>query len=239
MPTLKSSLAALRRELRASSSPAQAKIARWFFKTGKGEYGAGDQFIGIRVPALRSIAKRYRGLPLSDVVRVLVSPIHEYRMVALYIMIQQYQRGDTAQKKKIYRVYLRHRRFVNNWDLVDTTAPNIIGAYLLDRPRAILCRLARSKNLWDRRIAILATYTFIRQGDFTDTLKLATLLLRDQHDLMHKAVGWMLREVGNRNRSIEERFLKKNYQAMPRAMLRYAIEKFPEHRRQQYLSGTI
>ncbi|MBI5037947.1 MAG: DNA alkylation repair protein [Candidatus Kerfeldbacteria bacterium] len=231
--------AALLRELRLAASPRQAKIARWFFKTGKGEYGAGDRFTGIRVPVVRKLAKQYRELALVDAVRLLASTIHEHRMVALYIMIQQFDRGDRAIQTKIYRLYVKHRRQINNWDLVDTTAPNIVGTFLLNRPRTELYRLARSKMLWDRRIAILATYTYIRQGDFTDTLKIATLLVRDSHDLMHKAVGWMLREVGNRDQAAEEQFLKKYYRSMPRTMLRYAIEKFPERIRKRYLAGTI
>ncbi len=233
------SVAELKKEMNRVATAKQAKIARWFFKTGPGEYGEGDQFIGIKVPVIRQLAKEYHDLPFRQTITLLHSRIHEHRMVALYILIHQFERGDAATQKKIYTMYLKNARYVNNWDLVDTTAPNIVGRYLLDKSRGVLYRLATSKLLWERRIAMLATYAFIREGDFTDALKIATILRTDDHDLMHKAVGWMVREVGNRERTVEEVWLQKYYKKLPRTTLRYAIEKFPEPTRKKYLAGTI
>ncbi len=233
------SLSELKKEMNRLANARHAKTALWFFKTGPGEYGEGDRFIGIRGPMLRKLSKKYRDLAMSDVKRLLTSPIHEMRQVGLFILVLQFERGDTATRKKIYNLYLKHTKFINNWDLVDLSAPNIVGMYLLDKPRAILYRLARSQSLWERRIAMLATFAFIRHNDFTDALKIASLLRTDEHDLMHKAVGWMLREIGKRNLASEERWLRTRYQTLPRTMLRYAIEKFPEPKRKKYLAGTI
>jgi 3-methyladenine DNA glycosylase AlkD len=221
----------------------KAKILQGFFKTGKGEYGEGDMFLGITVPVQRKISQQYSALQLSDVDRLLASKIHEHRLVGLLILVHQYQKGDAAAKNKIYQFYLRHAQQVNNWDLVDLTAPNIVGAQLLDnqknsksRPnRAMLYRLAKSKNLWERRIAIVATHTFIRNNEFQDTLNISEQLLQDKHDLIHKACGWMLREVGKRDEKVLKKFLDKNNTHMPRTMLRYAIERFNEKERQHYL----
>lgn len=229
-------LSEIKKELQSSANKKDAETARWFFKTGKGDYGEGDRFLGIKVPVQRAIAKKYASLSLADTLKLLRSPFHEHRLTALFILVLKFQRGDAIEQRKIYGEYIKHRQFMNNWDLVDSSAPHIMGAYLLQNKRAILCRFARSKNLWEKRMAILATQAFIRSGDFTDTLKISEILLHDSHDLIHKAVGWMLREVGNNNRDAEEAFLKKHYRTMPRTMLRYAIEKFPEDVRKAYLA---
>ncbi|MFA6587650.1 MAG: DNA alkylation repair protein [Patescibacteria group bacterium] len=216
-------------------NPKQANILRGFFKTGKGEYGEGDVFLGIKVPVQRSAVKKYYDLPINDVIRILTNKIHEYRLSALFILVHKFQKGDDALKNQIFNLYLKNTKFINNWDLVDLSAPNIVGNYLLDKPRTILYELAKSKNLWERRISVLSTFTFIRQNDFKDTLRISGILLNDKHDLIHKAVGWMLREIGKRNKKIEENFLKKYYRQMPRTMLRYAIERFPKAKQQKYL----
>jgi len=222
-------------ELKRLSNPKQKEILQRFFKTGKGEYGEGDIFLGIKVPVQRQVAKRYSDLSLKDLQLLLKSKIHEHRMVAIFILVRRFEKGDKRQRRKIFNLYLKNTRNINNWDLVDLSAPNIVGNYLLDKSRKILYKLAKSKLLWERRIAILATFTFIRQNDFKDTYKLAEVLLSDKHDLMHKAVGWMLREIGKRNQAVEEQFLSKYYKAMPRTMLRYAIERFSEKKRKSYL----
>lgn len=221
-----------------------AKSSAWFFKTGPGQYGEGDRFRGIRVPTLRKLTKQYRALPHAEVLALLQSPWHEDRLLALLIWVEQYRRGDAIQRQRIYDDYLAHTAHINNWDLIDTSAEHIIGAHLYaqglhNTPIPLLTTLAQSSSLWERRIAIMATFHFIRKGEFAETLRIADLLLQDQHDLIHKAVGWMLREVGQRDRSVEEEFLRPRYQRMPRTMLRYAIEKFPEDRRQAYLRGTL
>jgi 3-methyladenine DNA glycosylase AlkD len=223
----------LKKELQAAADPERARGSAGFFKTGKGQYGYGDRFIGITVPGMRRIAHRYTHLGLAEVAKLLASPIHEHRFVALEILVAQYERGNTA----VYGFYLKNTRFVNNWDLVDTSAPYIAGRHLLTRPRKILYRLAKSKNLWERRIAIVSTQTFIRAGEIDDTLAIAKLLLRDEHDLIHKAVGWMLREAGKQSEPALLAFLKENHSALPRTALRYAIERFPADRRKRLLAG--
>jgi 3-methyladenine DNA glycosylase AlkD len=212
---------------------------RSFFKTGSGQYGEGDVFIGIKVPPLRRLAAEFQDASLQTVKGLLASKIHEERTLALMILVRKFVRADERAKQAIYKFYLRHLRYINNWDLVDGSAPYIVGPYLLNRDRKPLYGLARSSSLWERRIAILSTFYFIREDDFRDALKISELLLQDEHDLIHKAVGWMLREIGNRNRAAEESFLKKHYLKMPRTMLRYATERFPESKRQKYLSGKI
>jgi 3-methyladenine DNA glycosylase AlkD len=221
--------------LRALGDPEQAKALRWFFKTGPGQYGEGDKFAGVKVPAIRRLAKEYCAISLANAESLLRSEIHEERLLSLVILVLQTVKADAKVRKAIFDLYLANTNSINNWDLVDLSAPQLVGTYLECRSRKILYRLARSKSLWERRISILATIHFIRHGDFGDTLAIAELLLHDQADLIHKAVGWMLREVGKRNVSSLEGFLEKHSPGMPRTMLRYAIEKFPEGKRQAYL----
>ena len=229
------SLPVLRFKLRQLASPKDARNLSWYFKTAPGEYGAGDRFIGVRVPVLRRLAREFRALPPPAAAQLLQSPIHEERLLALLILTDAYDRADESGRAAIYRIYLKNLVRVNNWDLVDGSAPRVVGRHLEKRPRKILFRLARSKILWRRRVAVLATFYFIRQDDFADALRLAEFLLDDEHDLMHKAVGWMLREIGKRDLAGLEKFLRKHAARMPRTMLRYAIEKMPERNRQFYL----
>ena len=233
------SLEELRQTIKKSANPAQAKILSRFFKTGRGEYGEGDEFLGIKVPISRSIAKQFKDLALTEIQELLNSPIHEERLIALFILIEHFKKADEHTKKIIFNFYLRNTKRVNNWDLVDLSAERIIGVYLLDKDNNVLFKLARSKNLWEKRIAIMSTFHFIKNGNYETTLAIADMLLKDEHDLIHKAVGWMLREIGNRNLKVEETYLEKHYKIMPRTMLRYAIEKFPEKIRQAYLKGKI
>ncbi|MBI4276603.1 DNA alkylation repair protein [Candidatus Uhrbacteria bacterium] len=229
-------LESVRRALRRHASAAHAIVSATFFKTGKGEYGEGDRFIGVTVPEIRAVAEAYRALPLNDVVRLLRSRIHEERYVALEMFVDRYRRGDVKTRNTIYRLYLANTRWINNWDLVDTSAPHIVGVHLFPHGVATLRRLARSKNLWERRIAIIATFHFLRQGRGKETLVIARLLLHDQHDLIHKAVGWMLRELGKLvSRDELKKFLDQYAPRMPRTMLRYAIEHFSTKERQKYL----
>ncbi len=225
--------------LQALGNPERVAVLQRFFKTGPGQYGEGDVFVGLRVPELRQLAGEYRSLPVSETLQLLRSPFHEARLLALLILVRAYRKGDAALQEKIYSHYLQHTRCINSWDLVDASAEHIVGAHLRFRSRTPLHDLAASGLLWDRRIAIMATFHFIKNGEFTETLHLAELLLHDPEDLIHKAVGWMLREVGKRDRSTEEGFLKAHCQVMPRTMLRYAIEKFEEDTRQRYLRGDI
>lgn len=231
-------LAALRKELRAAANPEQARVAQSFFKTGPGQYGEGDRFLGIRVPVLRTLVRKYATLSIADIEKLLQSRWHEERLTALLLLVRRYERGDDATRDAIYALYFRRMACINNWDFVDSSAPHIVGAHLRDRDRAPLYTLARSPSVWERRIAILATQHYIRRGDFHDTLAIAALLLDDPHDLIHKATGWMLREIGNRDRAAEEQFLRKHAARMPRTMLRYAIEKFPEPLRRKYLAAA-
>ncbi len=216
----------------------QARFNQRFFRTGPGEYGEGDRFLGIRVPRIRNFAREFRSLPLTDVERLLASKWHEARLLALVIMVDQYERGDDQARAKIFRAYLRNTKRINNWDLVDVSAARIVGAQLMTKDRSLLTRLARSKSLWERRIAIIATQHFIRNGEIDDTFRIAALLLTDKHDLIHKATGWMLREAGKHDRAAEEAFLAKHCATMPRTMLRYAIELFPPQLRRRFLTNT-
>jgi 3-methyladenine DNA glycosylase AlkD len=227
----------IQKRLRQFATREKAKILQRFFKTGPGEYGEGDHFLGVVVPDIRRVAKEFQSAALDKITTLLASPVHEERLLALLMLVQAYARGDHALKRKIYNLYLKNTKHINNWDLVDLSAPNIIGAYLLDKNRTPLYALARSKNLWKRRIAIMATFQFIKQNDFDDTLGISKILLMDEHDLLHKAVGWMLREVGKRSLPVEDNFLLQHYKKMPRTMLRYAIERFPEGKRRRYLEG--
>ncbi|HXX58657.1 MAG TPA: DNA alkylation repair protein [Thermodesulfovibrionales bacterium] len=226
----------LKEDLRKLADPERARILSRFFKTGKGEYGEGDVFLGITVPQQRRLAKMYPDLSLEDIGKLLWSKAHEERLVSLFILITQYRRSDRVGKEEILNFYLRNTKRINNWDLVDASAGPILGDYLTDRDRSVLVKLARSTDLWERRIAIMATFAFIKDNDFGDTLRIAELLLRDGHDLIHKAVGWMLREVGKRDREKEKEFLERHCHEMPRTMLRYAIERFGEKERKDYLN---
>jgi 3-methyladenine DNA glycosylase AlkD len=229
----------IQRELKSLGDLQTALFSQRFFKTGSGEYGEGDLFRGIRVPVLKRVAKEYQTLALPEIIKLLHSSYHEDRLVAILILNDRFLRGDDAIRKTIYDLYLSNTRFINSWDLVDVSAPQIVGGFLWEEDRKVLARLARSGLLWERRIAILATFHFIRRGEMSDTFKIARMLLSDQEDLIHKAVGWMLREVGKRNLRSEEEFLKRHHRRMPRTMLRYAIERFPERKRQRYLNGTV
>jgi 3-methyladenine DNA glycosylase AlkD len=252
--------ATIHRELLKLSDPIRARINQSFFKTGPGEYGAGDRFIGLTVPQVRRLAKKCRQLSLKETNQLLRSPFHEERLLALLILVGAFADADDAGQRRIYETYLQNTRYINNWDLVDCSAPQIVGAFLfrcsggsasrrpyrtndkrpaLHRSAAtILTQLARSDSFWERRIAIIATFHFIKRVEFSPTLHIARVLLRDEHDLIHKAVGWMLREIGKRDLPAEERFLRRHYRQMPRTMLRYAIERFPEPKRLRYLKGT-
>lgn len=221
--------------LREMGGPESARVLQGYFRTGPGEYGEGDRFLGIRVPALRALVREYRGVALGEMDALLGSEWHEARLLALLMMVDAYGRGDVAAREAIYRLYLARTARINNWDLVDLSAPHVVGAHLVEGDRSVLEGLARSELLWERRIAILTTQHFIRRGDFGTTLRIAEMLVDDRHDLIHKAVGWMLREVGNRDREAEETFLRRHHATMPRTMLRYAIEKFPPDLRRRYM----
>jgi len=216
-----------------------AEHSQRFFKTGKGEYGESDIFLGIRVPVLRKLVNKYRGISLEEVSKLLHSKFHEERLLSVLMLVQLFKTGGDEEQKQIYGLYLENTKFINNWDLVDISAGNIVGAYLHQKDKALLYRLVYADNLWERRISIISTFYFIRQNEFDDTLKIAEILLNDKEDLIQKAVGWMLREVGKREIEIEEEFLQEHYMKMPRTMLRYAIEKFPETRRKMYLRGEV
>ncbi len=216
-----------------------AEHSQRFFKTGKGEYGEGDIFLGIRVPVLRKLVKKYRGISIAEVHRLLHSKFHEERLLAVLMLVQLFKSGDESEQKLIYDLYLENTGFINNWDIVDISASNIVGAHLYEKDKAPLYDLVQSKNMWERRISIIATFYLIRQNEFDDTLKIAEILLNDEEDLIQKAVGWMLREVGKREIESEEEFLQEHYKKMPRTMLRYAIEKFPETSRKMYLRGEV
>lgn len=234
-----STAAQLKKELRGLGDAGIAKHSSRFFKTGEGEYGAGDHFLGIRVPVIRKAVARHRDARLTSVLSLLRSKYHEERLFAVLSLVDRYKRADDGLKRSIFEHYLQNLRYINNWDLVDSSAHLIIGPQLQESSRELLYALARSDDLWERRISIMSTYHFIRRNDFDDTLAIAEQLLHDGEDLIHKAVGWMLREVGNRDRKIEEHFLRTHYHNMPRTMLRYAIEKFPERKRKAYLNGRI
>jgi 3-methyladenine DNA glycosylase AlkD len=225
--------------LRARADASRVPVLQRFFKTGAGQYAEGDLFIGVTVPQLRALCRECRGVAIAEAAELLRSPVHEERLLALLLLVDAFQRGSPAQQREIYELYLASTRFINNWDLVDLSAYQIVGPWLQDRSRAPLERLARSNSIWQRRIAIIATLHFIRRREFEDTFRIADMLLSDEHDLIHKAVGWMLREVGNHDPAAERRFLKDRYPRMPRTMLRYAVEKFPEGERSGYLAGTV
>jgi 3-methyladenine DNA glycosylase AlkD len=232
-------LTELRKKIKLLANDEVSNTMQWFFKTGKGDYGEGDVFAGLKVPTQRKLAHEFNNLDLSGIKILLDSKVHEERLISLLILIDKYEKCDDAEKDQIFSFYLKNRRGINNWDLVDLSAPKIVGKHLLNKDRSLLYKFATSMNLWERRIAILSTYEFIRNNDFKTTLEIAGILINDGHDLIHKAVGWMLREVGKRDLFTEEIFLKRHYKKMPRTMLRYAIEKFPESKRKKYLQGKI
>lgn len=218
----------------------RAKSARWFFKTGKGEYGEGDKFLGVDNPHCRMVAKEHSRLNLKELKKLLWNEYHEVRLTALFILVHKFENGSGTERENIYKFYLGQTKRINNWDLVDSSAYKIVGAYLFDKDRRILEKLARSKKLWERRISIVSTLFFIGKGESETALKISRLLIHDDEDLIHKAVGWILREVGKKcGVEIEEQFLRKNYKMMPRVTLRYAIERFPKSYRENYLRGKI
>jgi 3-methyladenine DNA glycosylase AlkD len=229
----------IQNQLVSLSNPEDGVFLQRFFKTGPGQYGEGDRFRGIRVPVLRRLSTTHRDIPLERAEQLLHSAYHEDRLLALLILVRKYANAGDAEQAGIYKLYLDNTQFINNWDLVDASAEHIIGAYLSDKSREPLYQLARSRSLWERRIAILATFHFIKRGRFDETFGIAGMLLTDKEDLIHKAVGWMLRETGKRDTQSEEAFLCAHYRQMPRTMLRYAIEKFPQDRRLGYLKGTV
>lgn len=223
---------------RLSDAPTAAFLQK-FFKTKAVEYGAGDLFRGVRVPVLRKLAAKYQSVTLAETEELLHSRFHEDRLLALFILVRLFLKSDEIARKSIYELYVHNTRFINNWDLVDSSAEYIVSAYLSDKNREPLYHLAESANLWERRIAIMATFHFIKRGDFNDALKISEKLLTDTEDLIHKATGWMLREIGKRRLETEKDFLNQHSRKMPRTMLRYAIEKFPEAERRKYLSSTL
>ena len=231
-------------ELNRLADPEKKKVLQRFFKTDPGQYGEGDIFLGVTVPKIRQVVKKHASkISLPETVQLLQNQHHEIRMCALLILVQKYQKGTNEIKKQIYDIFLQNTNYINNWDLVDVTIPCVVGDYLYNQPqhitKIILQQLATSNNLWERRIAVISTFHFIRQDRFGETLEISQMLLNDEHDLIHKVVGWMLREVGKRNQEVEEQFLRRNYKNMPRTMLRYAIERFEETKRQAYLQGEI
>ena len=232
--------AQIRADLAAAADPERAVGMARYFQVRPGGYGEGDRFLGIGVPVQRRIARRHAATtPLEDVEALLTSPLHEERLTALFVLVQRFGTADVGERQRIVDLYLRCRSHVSNWDLVDASAPYLLGPWLLDRDRAVLDELAASPSVWDRRIAVMATFALVRAGEFGPTLYLADRLLDDPHDLVHKAVGWMLREIGDRDRALAEEFLASRYRRMPRTMLRYAIEKYPPERRRGYLAGTV
>ncbi len=226
--------------LHGLAHPETAEHSQRFFKTAEGEYGFGDKFLGIRVPVIRKTVKKFKTVPLDVIVSLLKSEYHEIRLCALLMLVARFSKSNDDEQGEIYQIYLNHSQYVNNWDLVDSSSHHIVGAYLDTRDRSILYELSKSTSLWERRIAIISTYYFInKKNQFDDTLQISEQLLNDKEDLIHKAVGWMLREVGKRDQATEIDFLKIHYQKMPRTMLRYAIEKFSPSERKKYLRGEV
>ena len=226
----------VKKELRKRIKPGKAKLLAGFFKTGKGEYGEGDKFLGVMVPDSREAAKKFKDLRIEEVKKLLSSGYHEERLTALLILVQKYEKGSEDEKKRIFDFYLSNARYINNWDLVDLTAHRIVGHYLLGKDRKLLYRLAASKGLWERRISIISTAAFIAKKDFADTIKISEILLNDKHDLIQKAVGWMLREIGKRDEKTLTKFLDKHSKKMPRTMLRYSIERLTSAQRKRYMA---
>lgn len=222
-------------DLKLLANPERAALAGRYFKTGPGEYAEGDKFLGLTTPQVGTVIRKHLDLSLEELRKLIQSPIHEARTTALSIMVNRFLKGDTGTQKQIFDLYMQSTAWINNWDLVDISAPKIVSGFLQNRDRSILYKLAESDSLWERRIAIMGTFGFIRNGQYEDTLKITKILLGDKHDLIHKATGWLLREVGKRDLALEEEFLKTHIRQLPRTTLRYAIEKFPEEKRQEYL----
>jgi 3-methyladenine DNA glycosylase AlkD len=229
----------LRLEIKKKANPKKAIVLQRFFKTGPGQYGEGDVFYGIVVPVQRSLAIKYKDLSLIEIKKLLDSPVHEERLIGLMILVEKVRKSDDQLKEEVFKFYHLNRKRINNWDLVDLTADKISGVYLFHKDKSILFELAESEDLWERRIAIMSTFHFIKKNSYEVALSISEKLLNDKHDLIHKAVGWMLREIGKRDLKTEEEFLLIHYKNMPRTMLRYAIEKFPEIKRQAYLKGKM
>ncbi|PIN98632.1 MAG: DNA alkylation repair protein [Candidatus Diapherotrites archaeon CG10_big_fil_rev_8_21_14_0_10_31_34] len=229
----------IKKEIKEKENKEKARILQGFFKTGKGQYGEGDIFLGLSVGETRTIAKKHFGIALNELQPLLESKIHEERLCALLILVEKFRKSEEKEKKQIIDFYLNNTKNINNWDLVDLSADKILGEFLFDKNKDVLFKLAKSNKLWEKRISVLSTYAFIKRNRFKETLEISGLLLKDEHDLIQKAIGWMLREIGKRNLKTEEKFLKKHYKKMPRTMLRYAIEKFPETKRKAYLKGKI
>jgi len=236
---MKETVKSIQTTVRALADKEIAQHSQRFFKTGKGEYGEGDIFLGIRVPVIRKIAKQYKSMPIQEIVKLLQSKYHEERLLAVILMVNLSKKANEKQQKELYTTYLSNTHKINNWDIIDSSAPDIVGKYLFDKNTKPLYTLANSNSLWEKRISILATFYFIKFNKYEDALKIAEIMLPEEHDLIHKATGWMLREIGNRDIETEEKFLKPHYKSMPRTMLRYAIEKFPETKRKKYLHGEI
>ena len=237
--TMNNHLLNIQNELRRLSNKEIAEHSQRFFKTGKGQYGEGDIFLGIRVPVLRKTAKKYQGISIDEIALSLKSKFHEERLLSLLMLVAIFKKANSKDRKAVYTLYLDNTRFINNWDLVDSSAEHIIGAYLREVDKKPIYRLAKSHILWERRISIMSTFHFIKYNEFVDSLRISKILLHDKEDLIHKAVGWMLREIGKRDLETEEEFLREYYKQMPRTMLRYSIEKFPEPKRQRYLKGQV
>jgi 3-methyladenine DNA glycosylase AlkD len=229
----------IRKLLHKLADPVRAEHSARYFKSGPGEYGEGDRFLGIRVPDIRAQVKKCEAVSLEEIQELLMSAFHEERLFALLLLVRKFAKADDKENAAIYDLYLNNTHCINNWDLVDSSASQIVGSYLESRDRQILYKLAESASLWERRIAVISTFQFIGKNQFEDALKLAKKLINDEEDLIHKAVGWMLREIGKRNVAVEKSFLRLHYKKMPRTMLRYAIEKFPEQERRKYLSGEV
>jgi len=236
---MKNHLLNIQNELRRLSNKEIAEHSQRFFKTGKGQYGEGDIFLGIRVPILRKTTKKYPEISIDECAQLLKSKFHEQRLLALLMLVAIFKKAGKEDRKAVYNLYLENTRFINNWDLVDSSAEHIVGAYLRGIDKKPIYRLAKSRILWKRRISIMSTFHFIKYNEFVDALRISKILLHDKEDLIHKAVGWMLREIGKRDIRVEEEFLRKYYMEMPRTMLRYSIEKFPESKRQRYLKGQV
>jgi 3-methyladenine DNA glycosylase AlkD len=227
----------IKKDIQQKANPEKAVILARFFKTGKGEYGEGDIFIGVTIPNIRTIAKKYANIPLNTIQQLLNNPVHELRVTGVIILVNKFKKATEAEREKIYNFYIKNFKNINNWDLVDLSCHHIVGEFLLDKQekRKILYEWAKSNDLWTKRIAVISTFDFIRNKQFDECLHIAELLLNDKHDLIHKAVGWMLRETGKRNQEVEEKFLRKHYKKMPRTMLRYSIEKFDKNKKAFYM----